>query len=114
MVGLDQQVWYQVTCSRRTGWVKNTDIEEVPKSIIIKERKSLNLTGMTEREKDKARLFYQYDFDKREREFQEVLGADEFFINRPIKRSMVSKGRVDDFKEEVYSKIVQIRNRPVL
>lgn len=51
---------------------------------MIKDRKSLNLTGMTEREKDKAKLFYQYDVDRREREFLEVLGKDEKFITRPI------------------------------
>lgn len=84
VTGYDKQLWYQVSWQRRTGWVKSSDIKEVPKPIMIKDRKSLNLTGMTEREKDKAKLFYQYDIDRREREFLEVLGKDEKYITRPI------------------------------
>ena len=53
--------WYKVSYMRREGWVDSKHIEEIKKPLEIKPRKKLNFTGLSDREKDKIRLFETYD-----------------------------------------------------
>ena len=73
------------------------------------QRRKLNFSGLSEREKDKMRLFEKYDVERREREFQEVLGVQTKYIMRPIKRNALPRFRIEEFKEEAYCKIEQLR-----
>lgn len=88
--GADDTVWHQVSYERRTGWVNSTQIEKVVDSKKVVRRK-LNLTGLSDREKDKIHLFSKYDIERRTREFQEVLGSRTKFITRPIQRNTLSR-----------------------
>lgn len=73
-------------------------------------RRKLNLTGLSDREKDKIHLFEKYDVDRRTREFQEVLGSKDKYITRPIKRNTISRYQIDDYKEETFCRIEKIRS----
>ena len=77
---------------------------------LMKQRKTLNLSGMSDREKLKSKLFERYDIERREREFQEVLGENSKYITRPIRRTGLSRYQIDDFKEEVYTRIEKMRD----
>ena len=54
--------WYQVTYKRRTGWVLTSQVEEIKvKKDSGIARKSLNFSGLSDRDKDKIELFHKYD-----------------------------------------------------
>ena len=65
----------------------------------------LNLTGLTEREKEKQKMFMTYDVERKERELKESLGSVGKYISRPIMRLGVSRYQIDEFKEEAYKRI---------
>ena len=87
-----QPSWYQVTYERRTGWLLTRQVEkvkEVKESAVVK--KSLNFSGLSDREKDKIALFYKYDAERRERQFVEALGEGGKYLNRPIRNVGISR-----------------------
>ena len=69
----------------------STQVEELKKVVKAKYRKSMNFTGISDREKDKAKLFETYDKERAERAILEILGEDSKLIDRPIRRTGVSK-----------------------
>ena len=88
----NDRVWLQVTFERRTGWVLNSQVDQAEELKTKRQvRKSANFSGLDDRQKDKQRLFLKYDTERREREFQEVLGSDCKFILRPIQRVGISR-----------------------
>ena len=101
--------WYKVSYMRREGWVVSTQIEEIKKPMIVKDRRKLNFTGLSDREKDKIRLFEQYDKESAVRAIEEVLGEKSKFITRPIRRTGISKFQIEDLKEEAYCRIEKLR-----
>ena len=75
---------------RRKGWVLRTQLEVIQNPIKIKNRR-LNFTGLSDREKDKIRLFETYDKERAVRAIDEELGADTKYIDRPIRRTGISR-----------------------
>ena len=64
--------WYQVVFQRRTGWV----LKEQIRRIIEQPKKSyhrLDASRLSERERDKSRLFLRYDKERLTRKFEEAL-----------------------------------------
>ena len=103
------QNWYKVIHLRRTGWIDSTLVEELKKPLIIKQRRKLNFTGLSDREKDKIRMFENYDKEAATRAFDEVTGDDTKFLDRPIRRNGIPKYTIDEMKEEAYCRIEDIR-----
>ena len=101
--------WYKVSYMRREGWVDSRHIEEIKKAFDIKPRRKLNFTGLSDREKDKIRLFETYDKEAAVRAIQEVLGDKSKYITRPIRRAGMPKFTIDELKEDAYCKIEDIR-----
>ena len=101
--------WFKVSYLRREGWVISTQIEEIKKPKLMKERRKLNFTGLSDREKDKIRLFERYDKEAAVRAIEEVLGESSKSITRPIRGTGIPKFLIDDLKEEAYCRIETIR-----
>ena len=59
--------WYQVSYLRRTGWVISTQVEEIRERVQVKQRRKMNFTGLSEREKDMMKLFETYDKERAQR-----------------------------------------------
>ena len=55
------------------------------------QKRRLNLTGLTEREKSKIKLFEKYDLERRDRQFKEALGEKTKYLNRPTYNAILSK-----------------------
>jgi len=84
--------WYQVTFQRRTGFVLESHIEEVPRpKELVYQKRRLNLSGLTDREKAKMKLFEKYDLERRDRQFKEALGENTKYLTRPVNNAILSK-----------------------
>jgi len=55
------------------------------------------------------RLFKKYDIERRDRQFIEAMGENTKYLDRPINGGTLSKYQIDEFKEDAYSKIENIR-----
>lgn len=65
----------------------STQVKAIQKQVEVKQRRQLDFSGLSDREKDKLNLFKTYDKERAERAIEEVLGPDTKFINRPICRN---------------------------
>ena len=71
----------------------------------------MDASRLSERERDKSRLFLRYDKERLTRKFEEALQEDQELISRPIKRLQVPDSEIDKLKEEVYRRIEDIRHK---
>lgn len=85
------QIWYKVKYERREGWVIGPQIREIKQPVKVIQRKSVNFTGLSDREKDKIRLFEKYDKEAAHRAIKAALGEKTRYLNRPIRRNGVPK-----------------------